>query len=100
MIPTEIYISVKIDRNGWNDLKLARIGLEVKRVVLPFRITSRYEIFQPFQPERNGFNNIGSNLSSTIIIIKLKIKIKFQPIKILNKIGRGFATYLYLAIAV
>ena len=60
----------------------------VSSTVLLFWIAFRYEIFRS---ELNGFNNIGSNLSSTIIIIKLK----FQPIKILNKIGREFIWFIW-----
>ena len=36
-VPTEIYISAKID---WNDPKLSGIGLKVEQVELPFQIAS------------------------------------------------------------
>ena len=59
MVSAEIYISAEICRNGWNDPKLAGIGLEVERVVLSFRIAPQYEKFRPFWSEQNEFNNNG-----------------------------------------
>ena len=51
-----MYISVEIGRNF---PKLAEIWLDLKWVVLQYRIACQYKIFQLFRLEQNEINNIG-----------------------------------------
>ena len=57
----EFWISVDIYRNTWNRLEWLEIFSKV-RVGYYSGLFYRHGIFRPLRPERNGINNIESNL--------------------------------------